>query len=871
MGKKSLIKSTSKKKKAAAKKKEEDKKAASGPATKKAAPAKKAAAKKAAAKKAAPGKKAAAKKAAAKKAAPGKKAASKKAAPQKKPTLKEILFKQFEKETPAELFKAPEEKREFTAPPLISSQDKEEAAWLQKLLFRKIDLTTPVETREPANLPEPAPEKEPAQKKAEKPVEQKPVEKEAAAEPADYKEVMARKFFQPLPADKLFTVSEIEAPKYSAPPLIDTEDEEEAAWLKKLLFRKIDLTTPVETREPANLPEPAPEKEPAQKKAEKPVEQKPAEEEAAAEPADYKEVMARKFFQPLPADKLFTVPEIEAPNYSAPPLIDTEDEEEAAWLKKLLFRKIDLTTPVETREPAKQPEPAPKEEPEEEKAEKPVEQKPAEEEAAAETADLKEVMARKFFQALPADKLFTVPEIEAPNYSAPPLIDTEDEEEAAWLKKLLFRKIDLTTPVEKREPAAEPEPPEEKPVEEKAAEEPAQEAAPAKEEEPKEPPDIKEIMARKFHEPMSVEGREKPAEKKQGDYTAPPIISTDDKQEAARLKEIMFRQFEIPPAPEQPAEPDPEKKAPAPEPAKEPEAEKTPEPAEPEPVPEPEAPAEPEKATEPAAPEEKEESPKVTVSYDEPPPNNTEVSDPMEKMIKYAAAGFILILLLIVGYSFDNHSKYYIKPVKNGIEIWQGSFAPLGSDLIAELKGAAVPEEIKEVYEAEEVLPMAFDYFIDSADAMIGGKGVPDLEKIQAELDRAVAFSTSGEQRDAVNSRLDSMEALVLQYKANVLVKRGTSKDVAAALGILQETLRLDMDEREKAMIESRIEYLQGYKEKLAASEAETEAAAKAEAEALAAAEAAAAEAAAAAEQEPAEAAEASEEVAEEAQEHGDH
>ena len=785
MGKKSLIKSTSKKKKAAAKKKEEDKKAASGPATKKATPSKKAAAKKAAAKKAAPGKKAAAKKAAAKKAAPGKKAAAKKAAPQKKPTLKEILFKQFEKETPAELFKVPEEKRDFTAPPLISSQDKEEAAWLKKLLFRKIDLTTPVETREPANQPEPAPEKEPGEEKAEKPVEQKPVE-----------------------------------------------------------------------------------------------------EEASAEPADYKEVMARKFFQPLPADKLFTIPKIEARNYSAPPLIDTEDEEEAAWLKKLLFRKIDLTTPVETREPAKQPEPEPA--PKEEKAEKPVEQKPAEEEAAAEPADYKEVMARKFFQPLPADKLYSVPEIEAPVYAAPPLIDAEDEEEAAWLKKLLFRKIDLTTPVEKREPASEPEPPEEKPVEEKAAEEPAQEPAPAKEQEPKEPPDIKEVMARKFHEPMSVEGREKPAEKKKGDYTAPPIISTDDKQEAARLKEIMFRQFEIPPAPEQPAEPEPEKKAPAPKPAKEPEAEKTPEPAEPEPTPEaaaepepetaeakePEASAEPEKTPEPAVPEEeaeeKEESPKVTVSYDEPPPNDTEVSDPMEKMIKYAAAGFILILLLIVGYSFDNHSKYYIKPVKNGIEIWQGNFAPLGSDMIAKLKGVAVPEEIKEVYEAEEVLPMAFDYFIDRADAMIADKGVPDLEKVQATLDEAMAFATAGEQRDAVSSRLDSMEALVLQYKANVAVKRGTSKDVAAAIGILQEALRLDTEESEKAMIQSRIEYLQGYKEKLAASEAEAEAAAKAEAEALAAAEAAAAEAVAA-EQEPAEAAAASEEVAEEAQEHGDH
>ncbi len=614
MGKKSLIKSTSKKKKAASKKKDDDKKT-SVPET---------------AKKVAPGKKAAAKKS-----APEKPTAQKKAAPKTDSASKELLFRKFEKEAPAELFKIEPAKGDFAAPPLISTTDKMETERLKAILFRKFDLAEPSEEKPTVEKStEPAGKKEvsAAEKKTEKPVEKKKVEK------PDPREVIARKFFQAPPADSLFVPQTRKEAVPSAPPLISAADDEEAAWLKKLLFRQIDLTTPVEKRKPAPEAEPeTPAEAKAKEKIEEPAEEAAPVPEEAKEPPDPREVIARKFFQAPPADSLFVPQTRKEAVPSAPPLISAADDEEAAWLKKLLFRQIDLTTPVEKRKPA----------PEAESTAEPLKEAP---------------------------------------------VEPEKEEK-------------IETPAEEPETVAQ-----------------APEAAAPEEGEPMKTPEVVEL-----------------------------------------------------------------EKAEAPE-----------------------------------------ESPKVTVSYDEPPPTDREVSDPMEKMIKYAAAGFILVLLLIIGYSFDNRANYYIHPNDDGIEILRGIFAPLGKEVVAELEGVPAPEVVKEVYAAEEVLPLAFEYYVDRADRLMSINGLPDLQNIQVTLDKALDFATTKEQTASVYSRMDSLEALVLQYKATVAAQRGTSWDVAAAIGILQEALQLNTNENEKNIIQSRINYLREYRDELEVREAEAKAAAAA-------------------------------------------
>ncbi|MFO8083685.1 MAG: hypothetical protein R6U27_05130 [Desulfobacterales bacterium] len=438
-------------------------------------------------------------------------------------------------------------------------------------------------------------------------------------------------------------------------------------------------------------------------------------------------------------------------------------------------------------------------------------------------ATLKELIFKKFEREIP-DELFTV-EAEKRSYSAPPLISVPDEREAERIKALLFKKIDLTSAPEKRPEMEEVK----RPVEKRKVEKPS-----PKEEKTKKA-DYKEIMARKFHEPapaeMVMKEQEKTEEEQQSAYTAPPLISTDDEKEAARLRELLFRQFEIPPVTVEQAA------AEIGDAAGE-EIEEAAMPGIEEKAAETDVPVAALKTTD-SQPEEEEgqllvsqsdkdqeekteqedKGPKGTVSYDEPPPTDTEVSDPMNKIIKLIAAGFALIFLLIIGASVNNQSKYYIVPVKDGVEVWKGRFAPMGEDVLAELEGVAPPENIKDVYEAHEVLPMVFSYYVDRSDSLLDVNDVPDLKAIKGKLDKAMSFASTKEDRAVVHSRLNLMEKLVLQYKANVAASRGTPKDLAVAIGFLNNALKLDIDDQQKSMIQDRIAYLQEYRNELLAGE----------------------------------------------------
>ncbi len=539
----------------------------------------------------------------------------------------------------------------------------------------------------------------------------------------------------------------------------------------------------------------------------------PAKKTASDKDLKLKDLIFKRFEREIP-EKLFRV-EPEQRKYTFPPIISTTDKKEAARLKALLFKKIDLTPSAE--QPGKIEKP---EKPQEDKkAKKPVEKKEVQK------ADYKEIMARKFYQPPSPEILAKSPHksvmIQEDAFTAPPLIATSDQKEAERLKKLLFRKIDLTSPPEKpQEPEKVEKPAEkeilhEKPIKEKPTEE--KPALPVEKKEVKQA-DYKEIMARKFFQSQPGAVLVKNLEAGKENFTAPPLISTDDPKEAARIRELLFRQFEIPPSPAQPITPVAEEKVPeevAPEIV--PESSESAEGAQEQTgVPDSEKP-EAEKT------DEEDKSPKNAVSHDEPPPTDTEVSDPMDKMIKLVAAGVLLIILMLVGYSFNNKGKYYIKPVEDGIEILQGRFAPMGEDVLARLIGVAPPENIKDVYKAEEVLPLVFNYYLDQADGLLNIKGIPDLKAIKGTLDKALSFALTKNERDLVKYRLTSMEKHISQYRANVVASRGTVKDVDIAIAILTDVLKLDMDEQQKGMIQNRIEYLRGYKEQLIAAEAQAD------------------------------------------------
>jgi hypothetical protein len=206
----------------------------------------------------------------------------------------------------------------------------------------------------------------------------------------------------------------------------------------------------------------------------------------------------------------------------------------------------------------------------------------------------------------------------------------------------------------------------------------------------------------------------------------------------------------------------------------------------------------------------------------------------VENTIKIAAAVLAFLILLVVGASTSNSSKYYLFDNQGTLEIWQGKFAPLGKKQLIALPGVAVPETIKDVYRSDEVYPLAFEYYIDEADAMLDVSGIPDFEKIKDTLKTALEYGSTKELQRIAYARLDNIDRLILSYKAEVASSRGTIDDLNAAIGFLEEVSNLTADEAQKEIIAQKIAdhevLIQQMEEQAAAEAAAAEQAAAAEA-----------------------------------------
>jgi hypothetical protein len=521
-----------------------------------------------------------------------------------------------------------------------------------------------------------------------------------------------------------------------------------------------------------------------------------------------KDLIFKKFDMEIPGE-LHKVEPPGTERYTAPPLISTADEKEAERLKKLLFKKFEIPPSKKKQEIPKKPSALPV-----------TPQKKA--------PDYHDIMARQFLKHPDPEKLFKGPTEKEGDYSAPPIIDTDDGEKFQRLKKLLFKKFDMATP----EKGNKPEAPEISKISD--AEQTSEKISEKKEVSPdpsttekmmvpdKKKPDYKEIMSRKFlvYQPPGVTAEDMD-EFKKNNYTAPPIIDTDDVEEARRLKALFFRKFHIPRSPIVPEHPVTQEasektKGLAP-PTGELEEKISEKPVEG---------IEPEKETElkqPVFAEKKikteQEGPKVSVSYDEPYPTDTEVSEPMDKTIKYGIAVFVLIILMIIGYSFANVNNYYIRENPNGIEIWKGKFSPMGAEQLVFIPGAKPPETPKDTYSAEEVLPLAFSYQIEKADSLMDAQAIPEVTEVRSRLEKALSFATTQEEKAAVESRLNTLKGLTIQYRANVRASKGSAEDLVAAANLLKEALKLDLYPLEKETIQTKIDNLQKRAEQMNAQE----------------------------------------------------
>ena len=159
---------------------------------------------------------------------------------------------------------------------------------------------------------------------------------------------------------------------------------------------------------------------------------------------------------------------------------------------------------------------------------------------------------------------------------------------------------------------------------------------------------------------------------------------------------------------------------------------------------------------------------------------------------------------LVIRASYHNREKYFLKFASGAVEIWQGSFSPGGKKRILIMPGVPIPQPIKEVYAREEVYPMAFDFYVSKAAALMEVPGMPDFVGIKSYLNRALSFATTEELRQTAHVRINQIDRMILFYKADVAATKGTRSGLEAALGYLDRIAKLAPDDIETELIKKK-------------------------------------------------------------------
>lgn len=206
------------------------------------------------------------------------------------------------------------------------------------------------------------------------------------------------------------------------------------------------------------------------------------------------------------------------------------------------------------------------------------------------------------------------------------------------------------------------------------------------------------------------------------------------------------------------------------------------------------------------------------------PPCATKSADPAEKMLYFGVAGFVLLVLIVVIASWMNTQHYYVKPGKEGVDIWQGKFAPKGARHLISFPGLKLAEPIQDTYTANEVFPIIYQYYLDKADMLLDVPGVPDFDGVKLHLHKSLDYATTKEMKTVVKSRLDAINIMVLLYKADVAASKNSPEDLQAARGFLKEALSYQVDELELTRIKQKDEAVKMKLERLNSATAETEA-----------------------------------------------
>jgi len=171
-----------------------------------------------------------------------------------------------------------------------------------------------------------------------------------------------------------------------------------------------------------------------------------------------------------------------------------------------------------------------------------------------------------------------------------------------------------------------------------------------------------------------------------------------------------------------------------------------------------------------------------------------------------AISGFIFVVLivLVIRASYYNTKKYYLKSAAGAVQIWQGTFSPGEKKRILIMPGVQMSAKTKEVYAKEDVYPLAFNFYISKADALMEVPGMPDFVGVKSYLNRALSFATTEDLRQTAHARINQIDRLILFYKADVAATKGTRSGFETALDYLNQAAELNPDEIETDLIQKK-------------------------------------------------------------------
>jgi hypothetical protein len=196
-----------------------------------------------------------------------------------------------------------------------------------------------------------------------------------------------------------------------------------------------------------------------------------------------------------------------------------------------------------------------------------------------------------------------------------------------------------------------------------------------------------------------------------------------------------------------------------------------------------------------------------------PPADETLPPDPLKKIILFFSIGLIILIGLMLFASYQNMKKYFITSQDGAVEIWKGKFSPKGRNRIVIMPGLQPPEQIKSAYAREEVFPLVVQYYIGKADALMEVPGMPDFAGIKSYLNRALYYATTDTLRSAAKSRINSIDRMILLFKADAAASKATLAGLEAAVKYLDQASAHDPDEIEKKLIRQKLESIEKLKE----------------------------------------------------------